>query len=93
MKKLSQKDLILRKLREQGTVSRNACIRGDYGQIITRLSHYILLLRKEGMDIETKEYENPKETEYTLKTKPKEKIVYRIPQPDGTVIVREKVIW
>ena len=86
---MSQKALILKILRERGQVSRNACIRGDYGQIITRLSHYILLFRKEGMNIEMKETENPKETIYTLKDKPKETIVYRV----NGEIVHTKIIY
>lgn len=86
---MSQKALILKILRERGQVSRNACIRGDYGQIITRLSHYILLLRKDGMNIEMKELENPKETLYTLKDKPKEIIEYRV----NGELVGKKIIW
>jgi hypothetical protein len=86
---MSQKDLILKKLRETGQVSRNACIRGDYGQIITRLSAIILNLRRSGMNIEMKETEKPKETMYYLKDKPKEIIEYRV----NGELVGKKVIW
>lgn len=85
---MTQKDLIVKKLREEGKVSRNLCISGGYGRIITRLSDIILRLRQQGMDIETKEYENPKETVYILKDKPE--IVHYYVQGH---IVATKKIW
>ncbi len=85
---MNQKALILKKLRETGQVSRNACIRGDYGKIITRLSAIILTLRREGMDIEMKEYNNPKETIYTLKDKPEIKTYF----VNGEAVAT-KTIW
>lgn len=92
--KTSQKDRILKHLREYGFVSRNACIRGDYGEIITRLSAIILNLRAEGMEIDMREYESPKETIYTLKDKPKIE-VYRIKDSQGNYTGQEivKKIW
>jgi hypothetical protein len=92
--KISQKDRILKQLRTNGFVSRNACIRGDYGEIITRLSHYILEFRREGMDIEMKETTNPTETTYYLKDKPKIE-VFRIKDGSGNYTGEEIVrkIW
>ena len=51
MKKLSQKERIKKRLLEVGHISRNDCIRN----YITRLSAYILELKQEGWDFETKE--------------------------------------
>lgn len=89
-KKISQEQRILNELRKNGQVSRNACIRGDYGEIITRLSSIILNLRKEGMDIETKEFNNPTETIYILKDKPKEIKRYFV---NGVEVAPPKYIW
>jgi len=86
---MSQKTTVLKIMRENGQVSRNACINGGYGEIITRLSAIILNLRREGMNIETKETTHPKETIYKLMDKPKETIVYRV---NGEV-VHTKVIY
>ncbi len=88
MKKPSQKSIILKQLRTHGSVSRNACIRGDYGQIITRLGAIICDLRKDGMDIDMKESTKPVETTYTLLDKPQIKEYFV-----GGVKVAEKVIW
>ena len=86
---MSQRTTVLKKLRANGQVSRNACINGGYGEIITRLSAIILNLRQEGMNIETKETTHPKETIYRLLDKPKETIVYSV----DNVVVGKKEIW
>ena len=77
-----QKQRIREKLFADGFVSRNYFLDLPYDKI-TRMSHYIMLLRQEGLDIETKE--DNKDTIYTLKNRPP-KIVYEIikdPPIDG----------
>lgn len=92
--KISQRDRILKQLRENGSVSRNACIRGDYGTIITRLGAIICDLRKDGMDIEMKEFTNPIETIYTLKDTPKiERFIVKGANDDGSDKIIERKIW
>ena len=86
--KISQKQIILKELRKNGTVSRNACIRGDYGTVITRLSEIIHQLRKAGMSIEMKETTKPIETTYTLLDKPT-----ITPYYVNGVKVSEKITW
>lgn len=94
MKKPSQKDRVLKQLRTNGSVSRNACIRGDYGTIITRLSEIIHQLRKDGMEIDMKETTNPVETVYTLKDTPKiETFIVKGGNDDGSDKVIERKIW
>lgn len=48
--KATQKSRIVKRLLEYGQISRNACL----ANYISRLSGYILELRKEGWDFETK---------------------------------------
>lgn len=84
---MSQKDKVLKQMRTYGYVTRNWALQN----FISRLSAIMLDLKKQGINFEPKELNG--DYIYTLKDKPKEKIVYRIPQPDGTVIVKEKVIW
>ncbi len=86
---MSQKSLILKKLREQGYVTRNACIRGEYGMFITRLSDIMLKLKQDGINWEGYQYQHPNDYEYKLLDKPKEIIEYKV----GGEIVSRKVVW
>lgn len=61
---ISQKDRVLKRLRDTGQISRNECLKN----YISRLSAYILDFRKEGMDIEAKEVDG--DYFYFLKDKP-----------------------
>lgn len=64
----SQKDRVRRLLRETGEVTRNQLLDLPTDKI-TRLSGIILLLRRDGMDIET--IETDRDTIYKLKNPPK----------------------
>jgi hypothetical protein len=64
----SQKDRVRRLLRETHEVTRNQLLDLPYDKI-TRLSAIILLLRRDGMDIET--IETDRDTIYKLKNPPK----------------------
>ena len=61
--KQSQLKRVKAKMIRDGFITRNECINLPYNKI-TRLSHYILLLRKEGMEITTEEKDS--DTIYTL---------------------------
>jgi len=94
MKRQSQKSIILKQLRTNGSVSRNACIRGDYGTIITRLGAVICDLRKDGMEIEMVETKNPTETTYFLKDKPQiERFIVRGGGENGEDKVITRFKW
>lgn len=84
MKKRSIKNLIRKKLQEDGEVSNWWLIDN---KITTRASHYIMLLRREGLDIKT-EMEG-KECIYKLANhQRKKKQVVRIIERDGEQIAQ-----
>lgn len=92
--KLSQKDRILKHLREYGFVSRNAAIRGEYGEFITRLGAIMCDLKDEGIHFETKQLKNPNDFCYILEDKPKiERFVVKGGNEDGSDKVIERKIW
>lgn len=80
--KLSQKERILKQLREHGKISRNACLKN----YISRLSAYILEFKNEGMDIEAKEVDG--DYVYYLLDKPEILHFY-----SGGELVATKKIW
>lgn len=53
MKNLTQQKKIIKSLLENGYVSRNSALRGDYGEYITRLSAIMLDLKDEGWNFTT----------------------------------------
>lgn len=63
MKNLTQEKIIIRKLLEDGYVSRNWCI----SQYISRLSGYMLILKKEGWKFEGKDVKTQYGTDYIYK--------------------------
>ena len=62
--KTSQKDRVLKRLRETGKISRNECLRN----YISRLSAIMLDLKNEGVDFEAKDVDG--DYVYFLKDKP-----------------------
>lgn len=84
MRKPSQKDRVLKQLREHGYISRNDCLKN----FISRLSAYILEFKKEGMHIEAKEVEG--DYIYTLLDKPKYVKTYYV---NGVQVAPDKPIW
>ncbi len=83
MKKPSQKDKVLKLMREQGFVTRNWALQN----YISRLGAIMCDLKDEGVNFEAKNDDG--DYRYTLLDKPKEKIVYRV---NGEV-VSTKIIW
>jgi len=86
MSKLSQRDIVLRQLKEHGVITNLWAIE----HYILRLGAVIENLRKDGLEIET-EYNTPKvgkNTHYWLKT-PVKKTVYRL--PDGREIISRSI--
>ncbi len=81
--KLSQKQVVLKELRTNGSISRNQCLR----MFISRLGAIICSLRAEGMDIEARWKDG--DYVYTLKDKPKDIITYSV----GGQVVGKKEIW
>lgn len=84
MKKLSQKDIVLKQMRQFGYVSRNWCLQ----RFISRLSAIMLDLKNEGINFETKEIDG--DYHYILKDKPKRVIEYRVQGEDITI---KKLVW
>lgn len=80
---MTQRDKVLKLLRENGKITRNECLR----MYISRLGAIILSLKKEGMNI-TGEYKDG-DYIYTLQDKPKETIEYRV---QGELVYR-KLVW
>lgn len=66
MKKLSQKDIVLKQMRTQGFVTRNWCLQN----YISRLSAIMLDLKKDGINFKAEDMENG-DYKYTLLDKPK----------------------
>ncbi len=87
MKNKSQLARVRHKITHDGFITRNECINLPYNKI-TRLSHYILLLRKEGMEITTDETD--KDTIYTLVKQ--NKVVREVEIIGRTAYVTEKVV-
>lgn len=81
--KQSQKQKVLKYLRENGFVTRNWALQN----YISRLSAIMLDLKNEGVNFEAGDKGN--DYVYTLKDKPKETIVYRV---NGEIVGR-KVVW
>ncbi len=81
--KLTQKDIVLKRLRDTGEVTRNWCLRN----YISRLSAIMLDLKKEGVNFEGKDRDG--DYVYILHDKPKAVKEYRV----GGVLVAKKVIW
>ena len=52
--KITQKERIVKQLLKEGFITRNSCLRN----FISRLSAYILELKEEGWEFETKEINN-----------------------------------
>lgn len=85
MKKLSQKDIVLKQMREFGRVRRNWCL--SRIPAITRLSAIMLDLKNEGVNFEPKEVDG--DYHYILKDRPKQVIEYRV---QGE-LVGKKLVW
>lgn len=83
MKKPSQKDKVLKLMREQGFVTRNWALQN----CISRLGAIVCDLKKDGMDIEAKWKDG--DYEYVLRDRPKATEVYKV---NGQVVAT-KVIW
>lgn len=81
--KLSQKDIVLKQLRDTGVVSRNWCLQ----RYISRLGAIMLTLKKEGINFEARD--TGKDYCYYLKDKPKEVKEYYV---QGQLVAR-KQIW
>lgn len=84
---MSQKQKILKILREQGEVTRNTALKMS----ITRLSAIIKDLKKEGMNIEGHWdiTEQGKDYKYVLLDKPKKVEVFSM----GGEVIHRKVTW
>lgn len=81
--KQSQKDIVLKQLRDTGVVSRNWCLQ----RYITRLSAIMLTLKNEGIHFEPKDLDG--DYVYYLRDKPKEVLEYKV---DGNIVYR-KMVW
>ena len=80
---MSQKTIVLKKLRDEGRVTRNWALQNR----ISRLSAIMLDLKHEGVNFDTEETKH--DYIYSLKDKPKEIIEYRV---QGELVGR-KLIW
>jgi hypothetical protein len=82
--KLSQKDKVLKLMREQGFVTRNWALQN----YISRLSAIMLDLKNEGVNFEAGDYGT--DYKYTLLDKPKEIKRYFV---GGVEVAPPKIIW
>lgn len=80
--KPSQKDIVLKQMRQFGYVTRNWCLQ----RFISRLSSIMLILKQEGVNFETKQVEG--DYVYRLLDKPQVKEYFV-----GGVKVAEKITW
>jgi len=81
---MTQKELVINKLRTDGFISRNWAL----SQYITRLSALILTLKQEGWELEG---ENEKrDFYYKVKGSPFKKIIYKVEGLDKEIIKYEK---
>lgn len=85
MKKPSQKNRVLKLLRENGRITRNQCL--SMFPAISRLGAIMCDLKKEGINFEVKRDKG--DYVYLLLDRPKEKIEYRV----AGELVHTKVIW
>ncbi len=86
--KISQKDKVLKLMREQGFVTRNWALQN----YISRLSAIMLDLKNDGVNFEAKDYGT--DYKYTLLDKPKVEVyTVRGGNDDGTDKVITKTIW
>lgn len=85
MKKPSQKEIVLKKLRSEGFVTRNWCLQN----YISRLSSIMLTLKKEGINFRTEDMENG-DYKYTLLDKPKRTDTFYV---DGIKVAPDRVVW
>lgn len=70
--KQSQKDWVKKQLLENGTISRNECLRN----YISRLGAIIAVIKDEGFEFETKYQDG--DYVYNLKNSPYKKVEYRV---------------
>lgn len=83
MRKPSQKEIVLKQMRETGSLTRNWCLQ----RFITRLGAIICTLKKEGMDISAEFKEG--DYVYKLNSRPKSITEYRV---EGKLI-HTKLTW
>lgn len=90
MTNLSQRKRIEKLLLQEGEVSRNSALRGDYGEFISRLGALIQFLKDDGWEIEGKyvKKNGGKDYVYTLVSSPLEIKVYYV----GGVRVGERIV-
>lgn len=80
--KISQKQIVLKELRQSGVVSRNWCLQN----YISRLSSIMLILKQEGVNFETKKVGG--DYVYKLLDKPQIKEYF----VEGKLVAK-KLIW
>lgn len=83
MRKPSQKEIVLKQMRETGSVTRNWCLQ----RFISRLSAIMLELKNEGVKFETKKVGG--DYEYRLNSRPKSITEYRV----GGQLIHTKLTW
>lgn len=84
MKKSSQKDIVLKRMREYGYVTRNWCLQ----HYISRLSAIMLDLKKDGINFEAKDKNG--DYVYILLDKPKRVETFYV---NGVKVAPDRIIW